>query len=61
MDTVLAKLTISDFMEIGEWVPGITGDAEPEKFLLLLGLLLTDFPGEACKRIPLVALNKRLK
>jgi hypothetical protein len=27
----------------------ITGDAEPDKLLLLLGLLLTDFPGEACK------------
>jgi hypothetical protein len=32
-----------------------------DKLLLLLELPLGDFSGEACKKIPSVALNKQLK
>jgi hypothetical protein len=48
MDSVLAKFIIGDF--IGKWVFCITGDAELDELLILIGFPLTDFPGEACRK-----------
>lgn len=47
MDSVLAKF-ICDF--IGKWVFSITGDAELDELLILIGFPLTDFPGESCRK-----------
>jgi hypothetical protein len=59
MGIALAKLIENYFMKICQWVPCITADAKLDK-LLLLGSA-HKFSRRGLQRIPLVALNKRLK